>query len=292
MKPIGPDAAIETKALHAGYTPENGGPRVLPIVQSTTYAFDSSEHIAALFDMPTEYMYSRFANPTCDAVEKKIAAMEGGVGAMLTSSGQAASLLSVLNLAKSGESIVAASAIYGGTINLFGFTLKKLGIECIWVSSDATEEEIRAAIKPSREKTVTVSSYFADYVTAQVRADLMDEYNISYDEASKMLRTGGLRVYSTIDTRIQKIADDAFADHAAAFLVAETGEDGLEEEDAEDGEKDKKLEQDEPDQRPSPGHVPEAVAVKMPYRGRRILEAFHILKNNKLFVYLQKPDCS
>lgn len=149
MKPIGPDAAIETKALHAGYTPENGGPRVVPIVQSTTYAFDSSEHIAALFDMPTEYMYSRFANPTCDAVEKKIAAMEGGVGAMLTSSGQAASLLSVLNLAQSGDSIVAASAIYGGTINLFGFTLKKLGIECIWVSSDATEEEIRAAVKPN-----------------------------------------------------------------------------------------------------------------------------------------------
>ena len=149
MKPMKPNAAIETKALHAGYTPENGGPRVVPIVQSTTYAFDSSEHIAALFDMPTEYMYSRFANPTCDAVEKKIAAMEGGVGAMLTSSGQAASLLSVLNLAQSGDSIVAASAIYGGTINLFGFTLKKIGIECIWVSSDATEDEIRAAIKPN-----------------------------------------------------------------------------------------------------------------------------------------------
>ncbi|MBQ1368033.1 MAG: O-acetylhomoserine aminocarboxypropyltransferase/cysteine synthase [Firmicutes bacterium] len=149
MKPIGPDAAIETKALHAGYTPENGGPRVVPIVQSTTYAFDSSEHIAALFDMPMEYMYSRFANPTCDAVEQKIAAMEGGVGAMLTSSGQAASLLSVLNLAKCGDSIVACSAIYGGTINLFGFTLKKLGIECIWVNSDATEDEIRAAIKPN-----------------------------------------------------------------------------------------------------------------------------------------------
>lgn len=149
MKPVKPTAAIETKALHSGYTPENGGPRVLPIVQSTTYAFDSSEHIAALFDMPMEYMYSRFANPTCDAVEKKIAEMEGGVGAMLCTSGQAASLLSVLNLAQAGDSIVAVSAIYGGTINLFGFTLKKLGIECIWVEPDASDDEIRAAIKPN-----------------------------------------------------------------------------------------------------------------------------------------------
>ena len=86
---------IETQALHAGYTPKNGEPRVVPIVQSTTYTFDSTAHIAALFDMPTECMYSRFANPTCDAVEKKIAALEGGAGAMLTSSGQAASLLSI-----------------------------------------------------------------------------------------------------------------------------------------------------------------------------------------------------
>jgi len=147
MKGMRDNARIETKALHAGYTPENGGPRVLPIVQSTTYAFDSSEHIAELFNMPTEYMYSRFANPTCDAVEKKIAAMEGGVGAMLTTSGQAASLLSVLNICQAGDSIVAASAIYGGTINLFGFTLKKLGIECIWVDNRASEEEISAKIK-------------------------------------------------------------------------------------------------------------------------------------------------
>ena len=96
MKPLKENAAMETKCLHAGYTPENGGPGVMPIVQSTTYRFDSSEHIAALFDMPTEPMYSRFANPTCDAVEKKIAALEGGVGAMLTSSGQAASASSYI----------------------------------------------------------------------------------------------------------------------------------------------------------------------------------------------------
>ena len=89
---------IETQCLHEGYTPKNGEPRVLPIVQSTTYCFDSTEHIAQLFDMPTEFMYSRFANPTVDAVEKKIAALEGGVGAMCTTSGQAATLFSILNL--------------------------------------------------------------------------------------------------------------------------------------------------------------------------------------------------
>ncbi len=149
MKELRKDAKIETQCLHAGYTPKNGEPRVVPIVQSTTYCFDSTDHIAALFDMPTEYMYSRFANPTCDAVEKKIAALEGGAGAMLTSSGQAASLLSILNLCNAGDSFIAASTIYGGTINLFAVTLKKLGIECIWVDSGASEEEIQAAFKPN-----------------------------------------------------------------------------------------------------------------------------------------------
>ena len=140
---------IETKCLHSGYEPANGAPGVMPIVQSTTYKFDSCEHIAALFDKPTEFIYSRFANPTCDAVEKKIAALEGGVGCMLTASGQAASLLSVLNLCNAGDSIVASASIYGGTVNLFGFTLKKLGIECIWVDADASEEELAAAFKPN-----------------------------------------------------------------------------------------------------------------------------------------------
>lgn len=149
MKELNKDAKIETKCLHAGYTPKNGDPRVLPIVQSTTYCFDSTEHIAALFDMPTECMYSRFANPTCDAVEKKIAALEGGVGAMLTTSGQAASLLSILNLCGAGDSFVSVSTIYGGTVNLFGVTLKKLGIECIWVDAEASEEEIQKAFKPN-----------------------------------------------------------------------------------------------------------------------------------------------
>lgn len=140
---------IETKCLHEGYERANGAPGALPIVQSTTYVFDSTQHIADLFNMPTEHMYSRFSNPTVDAVEKKIAALEGGVGAMCTSSGQAASLLSVLNLCNAGDSFIAASAIYGGTVNLFAVTLKKLGIECIFVDPEASEEELEAVIKPN-----------------------------------------------------------------------------------------------------------------------------------------------
>lgn len=137
----------ETKCLHSGYTPGDGEPRVVPIVQSTTYRFDRTERIGELFDMPTACMYSRFANPTVDAVEQKIADLEGGVGAMCTSSGQAASLLSILNLCNSGDSFISTSTIYGGTVNLFAVTLKKLGIECIFVDADADEETIQSAFK-------------------------------------------------------------------------------------------------------------------------------------------------
>ncbi|WP_297283995.1 O-acetylhomoserine aminocarboxypropyltransferase/cysteine synthase family protein [uncultured Agathobaculum sp.] len=140
---------METKCLHEGYKPENGGPGVMPIVQSTTYRFDSTAHIAGLFDMPTEFMYSRFANPTCDAVEKKISSLEGGAGAMLTSSGQAANLLAILNLCSAGDSFIAVSTIYGGTINLFGVTLKKFGIECIWADAEAPAEEVQKLFKPN-----------------------------------------------------------------------------------------------------------------------------------------------
>ncbi|MBQ6400915.1 MAG: O-acetylhomoserine aminocarboxypropyltransferase/cysteine synthase [Firmicutes bacterium] len=139
-----------TKCLHAGYTPKNTEPRVMPIVQSTTYVYDSTEEVAAVFDDPTRSLiYSRFANPTVMAVEEKIAALEGGVGAMCTSSGQAASLLSVLNLCQAGDSIISSAEIYGGTVNLFAFTLKKLGIECIFVDKNAPDEEIHAAFKPN-----------------------------------------------------------------------------------------------------------------------------------------------
>jgi len=140
---------IETKCLHAGYEAKNGEPCALPIVQSTTYKFDSCEHLAELFDKPTEFLYSRFANPTCDAVEEKIAALEGGAGCMLTSSGQAATLFSILNVCNAGDSFIASSSIYGGTVNLFAVTLKKLGIECIWVDVDASYEELTSAFKPN-----------------------------------------------------------------------------------------------------------------------------------------------
>lgn len=139
----------ETKCLHAGYTPKNGDPRVFPIYQSTTYTFDTSKQIGDLFDMPTAPMYSRFANPTVDAVEKKIADLEGGVGAMCTSSGQAASLISILNLCSAGDSFISSTSIYGGTVNLFSVTMKKFGIECIFVDPDSSEEEIQKAFRPN-----------------------------------------------------------------------------------------------------------------------------------------------
>ena len=139
-----------TKCLHAGYTPKNSEPRVVPIVQSTTYVYDSTEEVAAVFDDPTRSLiYSRFANPTVMAVEEKIAALEGGVGAMCTSSGQAASLLSILNLCSAGDSFISSTEIYGGTVNLFAFTLKRLGIECIFVDRNASDEEIDKAFKPN-----------------------------------------------------------------------------------------------------------------------------------------------
>ena len=141
---------IETQCLHAGYTPKNTEPRVVPIVQSTTYVYDSTDDVAAVFDDPTKSLiYSRFENPTVMAVEEKINVLEGGIGAMCTSSGQAASLLSLLNILKAGDSFISAATIYGGTINLFAYTLKKLGIECIFVDAEAPEEEIRAAFKPN-----------------------------------------------------------------------------------------------------------------------------------------------
>ena len=139
---------IETQCLHEGYTPKNGEPRVMPIVQSTTYVYDSTDDVAAVFDDPTKSLiYSRFENPTTDCVEKKIAALEGGVAAMCTSSGQAASLVSILNICEAGDSFIASGSIYGGTVNLFAVTLKKLGIECIFVDNNATEEELCAAFK-------------------------------------------------------------------------------------------------------------------------------------------------
>lgn len=141
---------IETQCLHEGYVPGNGEPRALPIYQSTTYTYDSTEHIGKLFDLSAEgHMYSRISNPTVDCVEKKIAALEGGVGALMTSSGQAASLIAIMNILSAGDHLVAASTIYGGTFNLFGVTLKRFGIECTFVDQELSAEELQKYFKPN-----------------------------------------------------------------------------------------------------------------------------------------------
>ena len=141
------DYKIETLSVQGGYTPENGEPRTLPIYQSTTYKYDSADHLGDLFDLKAGgHMYSRISNPTLECVEKKISDMEGGVGAMLVSSGQAANLTAVLNIASAGQNIVAMASIYGGTVNLFAVTLKKMGIETRFVTPDMTDEEIEAHI--------------------------------------------------------------------------------------------------------------------------------------------------
>lgn len=138
-----------TLCVQAGYSPKRGEPRVLPIVQSTTFKYETSEQMARLFDLEDSgYFYTRLQNPTCDAVAAKIAALEGGVAAMLTSSGQAASLFAVLNICSAGDHVVSATNIYGGTYNLFGVTLKKLGIEVTFVDPDISEEELSAAFRP------------------------------------------------------------------------------------------------------------------------------------------------
>jgi len=140
----------DTLCVQAGWEPKNGEPRVLPIYQSTTFKYDNTEEMADLFDLKKEgYFYTRLQNPTNDAVARKIAALEGGVGAVLTSSGQAANFYAVFNICEAGDHIVASNEIYGGTYNLFGVTLKKLGIACTFVSQEASEEEIAAAFRPN-----------------------------------------------------------------------------------------------------------------------------------------------
>ncbi len=141
---------IETKCLQEGYKPQNGDTRVLPIFQSTTYKYDSTEHVAALFDQTAEgHMYSRISNPTVSCVEEKIAALEGGVGALCTSSGQSATMIAIMNICQSGDHIVSSSSIYGGTFNLFAVTLKKMGLEVTFVDQDSSEEELQEAFRPN-----------------------------------------------------------------------------------------------------------------------------------------------
>ena len=139
-----------TLCVQAGWQPKNGESRVLPIYQSTTFKYDNTEEMADLFDLKKEgYFYTRLANPTNDAVAQKIAALEGGIAAMLTSSGQAANFYAIFNICEAGDHFVTSNEIYGGTYNLFGVTLKKLGIECTFISQEASEEEISAAFRPN-----------------------------------------------------------------------------------------------------------------------------------------------
>lgn len=141
---------IETICIHGGWKPGKGEPQQLPIYQSTTFKYDTSEQMARLFDLEDQgYFYTRLANPTNDAVAKKIAAMEGGIGAILTSSGQAANFYAIFNICEAGDHFITSNNIYGGTYNLFGVTLKKLGIECTFIDPDWDDERIEAEFRPN-----------------------------------------------------------------------------------------------------------------------------------------------
>ena len=141
---------IETKCLHSGYEPKNGEPRQIPVYQSTTFKYDTSDEMGKLFDLEANgYFYTRLQNPTNDAVAAKIADLEGGVAGMLTSSGQAANFFALFNICEAGSHIVASSSIYGGTFNLLGVTMKKMGIECTFVDQNLPEEELAKAFKPN-----------------------------------------------------------------------------------------------------------------------------------------------
>lgn len=141
---------LDTKCIHSGYEPENGEPRVLPIVQSTTFKYDDAATLGELFDLKADgFFYSRLGNPTVNAVERKIADLEGGVGALMTSSGQAASMISVLNICHAGDHVVCSSAIYGGTFNLFYKTMHEMGIDFTFLPADCTREELAAAFQPN-----------------------------------------------------------------------------------------------------------------------------------------------
>ncbi len=141
---------IESKCLYSGYSPKNGEPQALPIYQSTTFKYASTAQVAKLFDLEEDgFFYSRLGNPTVNAVENKIADLEGGVGALMTSSGQSASFMSLLNILGAGDHFISSGSIYGGTVNLFNVTMRKMGIDVTFLDNDASEDEIRAAFKPN-----------------------------------------------------------------------------------------------------------------------------------------------
>ncbi|MEZ3420588.1 MAG: PLP-dependent transferase [Eubacterium sp.] len=172
---------LDTICVQGAYKPKSGEPRVIPIVQSTTFKYDSSEAMGDLFDLKVSgYFYSRLQNPTCDYAAAKIALLEGGVAGMLTSSGQAANFYAVLNIAQAGDHIVSSSAIYGGTFNLFNVTLRKLGIDFTFVSPHATAEEIQAAIKPNTKCIFgeTISNPSLDVLDIELFAEVAHKNGI------------------------------------------------------------------------------------------------------------------
>ena len=172
---------INTKCVQAGYEPKNGESRVIPIVQSTTFKYDSAATLGKLFDLEESgFFYTRLSNPTLSAVADKIAALEGGVGAMLTASGQAASMLSITNICHAGDHVVCASAIYGGTFNLFNKSLRELGIEFTFVTPDATEDEINAAFKDNTKAVFveSVSNPSLDVADVELYAKLAHAHGV------------------------------------------------------------------------------------------------------------------
>ena len=166
--------------VQAGYKAKNGEPIELPIIQSTTFKYDDSDEMAKLFDLEKEgYFYTRLQNPTNDAVAAKIAALEGGVGAVLTSSGQAANFYALFNICQSGDHFVTSNEIYGGTYNLFGVTLKKLGIECTFVSPEASEEEIQKAFRPNTKALFVRTHRTQEWRTIHHRQHVCHTYQLS-----------------------------------------------------------------------------------------------------------------
>jgi len=172
---------IETKCIQSGYSPKNGEPRVIPIVQSTTYKYDSSDYMGKLFDLEAEgYFYTRLANPTCGYVEAKIADLEGGSAAMLTSSGQAATLMSIMTIAGAGDHIICSAAVYGGTFNLLGVTLERFGIETTFVNPDDDYDTVKKAFKDNTKAVLgeTIANPALVVLDIEKFAKLAHEHNV------------------------------------------------------------------------------------------------------------------
>ena len=196
---------FNTKCVQGGYTPGNGEPRQIPIIQSTTFKYDTSEAMGKLFDLEAEgYFYCRLQNPTCDTVAAKIAELEGGTAAMLTSSGQAANFFALFNICECGSHIVSSSSIYGGTFNLIEVTMKKMGIEVTFVSPDCTEEELNAAFKENTRAcfgetianpalTVLDIELFAKHVGPDVKIKAAGGIS-TIEDAQKFVKLGASRL--------------------------------------------------------------------------------------------------